>query len=107
MSDNIQAWVNYMQQVDSTIMAVSVIRSDGTVMFTTPNWTITGAEILSAVQSKPPSITIQGVKYSTIQATDHHLVATNVRGQQRICNRLRFSSRRCARRLCRNCQSVS
>jgi len=84
MSDNIQAWVNYMQQVDSTIMAVSVIRSDGTVMFTTPNWTVTGAEILSAVQSKPPSITIQGVKYSTIQATDHHLVATNVRGQGSI-----------------------
>ncbi|MFW9830216.1 MAG: hypothetical protein ACFFD8_00320 [Candidatus Thorarchaeota archaeon] len=84
MSDNIQAWVNYMQQVDNTIMAVSVIRKDGTVLFTTPNWAITGADILNAIQNKPPSITIQGVKYSTIQVTDHHLVATNVRGQGSI-----------------------
>jgi hypothetical protein len=84
MSEHIEAWVNYMQQVDSTIMAVSVIKSDGSVVFTTPNWTIVGSEIISAIQSKPPSIVIQGVKYSTIQATEHHLVATNVRGQGSI-----------------------
>lgn len=81
MSEHIEAWVNYMQQVDSTIMAVSVIKNDGSVVFTTPNWTIVGSEIINAIQRKPPSIVIQGVKYSTIQATDHHLVATNVRGQ--------------------------
>lgn len=84
MSDNIQAWVNYMQQVDNTIMAVSVIKNDGSVIYTTPNWTVVGTEILSAIHNKPPSITIQGVKYSTIQATEHHLVATNVRGQGSI-----------------------
>ncbi len=84
MSEHIEAWVNYMQQVDSTIMAVSVIKNDGSVVFTTPNWTIVGSEIINAIQRKPPSIVIQGVKYSTIQATDHHLVATNVRGQGSI-----------------------
>ena len=84
MSDNIQAWINYMQQVDNTIMAVSVIKNDGTVVVSTPNWTVVGTEILGAVHSRPPSIVIQGVKYSTIQATEHHLVATNVRGQGSI-----------------------
>ena len=73
-----------MQQVDNTIMAVSVIKNDGTVVVSTPNWTVVGTEILGAVHSRPPSIVIQGVKYSTIQATEHHLVATNVRGQGSI-----------------------
>jgi len=84
MSQNIQAWVDYLLQVDKTIMAVSVVRADGTVVYTTPNWTVAGGEIVTAVQSKPPSIVIQGVKYSTIQATEHHLVATNIRGQGSI-----------------------
>jgi len=81
MSEHIEAWVNYMIQNDKTILAVAVVRNDGTVMYCTSNWSIVGPEILTAIQSKPPSLVIQGVKYSTLQATDHHLVATNVRGQ--------------------------
>lgn len=84
MSEHIQAWVNYLMQVDKTILAVAVVRSDGATVYSTANWTIVGGEILSAVQSKPPSVVIQGVKYSTIQVTEHHLVATNVRGQGSI-----------------------
>ncbi|MFX1473870.1 MAG: hypothetical protein ACFFCO_00110 [Promethearchaeota archaeon] len=84
MSEHIAAWVNYLMQVDKTILAVAVVRNDGAIMFTTTNWTIIGGEIVSAVHSKPPSLVIQGVKYSTIQATEHHLVATNVRGQGSI-----------------------
>lgn len=84
MSEHIEAWVNYMIQNDKTIMAVAVIRNDGTVVYSTSNWAVVGPEILSAIQSKPPSLVIQGVKYSTLQVTDHHLVATNVRGQGSI-----------------------
>ncbi len=84
MSEHIQAWVNFLMQVDKTIMAVAVVRNDGALAYTTTNWTIVGGEILSAIHSKPPSLVIQGVKYSTIQATEHHLVATNVRGQGSI-----------------------
>jgi hypothetical protein len=84
MSEHIQAWVNYLMQVDKTILAVAVVQNDGGIVFTTANWTIVGGEIVAAVHSKPPSLVIQGVKYSTIQATEHHLVATNVRGQGSI-----------------------
>ena len=84
MSEHVQACVNYLMQVDKTIMAVAVVRNDGALAFTTSNWTIVGGEILTAAHSKPPSVVIQGVKYSTIQATEHHLVATNVRGQGSI-----------------------
>jgi predicted regulator of Ras-like GTPase activity (Roadblock/LC7/MglB family) len=84
MSEHIQAWVNYLMQVDNTILAVAVVRNDGTVVYSTTNWTINGAEIVNIVQSKSPSVVIQGVKYSTIQATEHHLVATNIRGQGSI-----------------------
>ncbi len=84
MSEHISAWVNYLMQIDKNIMAVAVVKNDGALAFTTTNWTVVGGEILSAVRSKPPSLVIQGIKYSTIQATEHHLVATNVRGQGSI-----------------------
>lgn len=84
MSEQIEAWVNYMIQNDNTILAVAVVRNDGSVIYSTSNWTVVGPEILTAIQSRPPSVVIQGVKYSTLQATEHHLVATNVRGQGSI-----------------------
>jgi len=84
MSEQIEAWVRYLQEVDRTITAVAVLRRDGTVVYSTPNWTITGSEIMEAFRNKAPSIVIQGVKYSTLQVTEHHLVATNVQGQGHI-----------------------
>ena len=69
---------------NNAVGAVAVLDSSGTIVFTTQNWKINGSELIQSWQRKDPSVSIQNVKYSTLQATEERLIATNVTGKGHI-----------------------
>jgi len=80
--DQIVAIVNELLSSNENITAAAVLTNDGRVIYQTDNWDVTGdvAGLLSAWREKAASISIQGIKYSVLQATEERLIATNVSG---------------------------
>lgn len=77
---DVAAISNNLMQSDPNITATALVGMNGGIIYQTQNWTIQGADIISAFANKAPSVLIQGIKYSTINATQDRLIATNVKG---------------------------
>ncbi len=71
-------------QKNGVIGALALVGADGKIYWTTQNWQVDGATIIEAWTKKAPWIVVQGVKYSTIDATNSRLVCTNVQQQGHI-----------------------
>lgn len=74
--------INELISANENITAAAVITNDGRMIYQTQNWDVTGdiMGLLSAWREKAPAISVQGIKYSVLQATEERLVATNVSG---------------------------
>ncbi len=86
MSDPFSQIAAELMQNNPQITAIAVARNDGSVVWQTSNWNIVAdvPQILQVQRTKGNSITVQGIKYSTISATPDRLVTTNVGGQGHI-----------------------
>jgi hypothetical protein len=84
VSATIDDVVKNLVSVNDTIGAIAVLDSSGNVVYTTQNWKVNGAELINSWRRKDPSVSIQNVKYSTLQATEERLIATNVSGKGHI-----------------------
>ena len=71
-------------QKNGVIGALALVGADGKVYWTTQNWQVDGVTIIEAWTKKASHIVVQGVKYSTIDATSSRLVCTNVQQQGHI-----------------------
>ncbi|MFX0096875.1 MAG: profilin family protein [Candidatus Hodarchaeota archaeon] len=71
---------NNLMQSDPNITATALVGMNGGIIYQTQNWTIQGQDIISAFTSKSPSVVVQGIKYSTINATQDRMIATNIQG---------------------------
>jgi predicted regulator of Ras-like GTPase activity (Roadblock/LC7/MglB family) len=69
---------------NKTIGAAAVLDPSGRVVYTTQNWKINGNELIASWRNKAPAVSVQNVKYSTLQATEERLIATNVSGKGHI-----------------------
>lgn len=68
----------------NNIGATAVISMDGRIVHQTSNWSVDGGHVIKVFTNKEPSISIQGVKYSTIDVSEDRIVATNVGGKGHI-----------------------
>jgi len=84
MSVGIEDVVKNLVATNNTIGAIAVLDSNGKIMFTTQNWQLDGSQVIDSWRKKDPSVSIQNVKYSTLQATEERLIATNVTGKGHI-----------------------
>jgi hypothetical protein len=86
MSSNFDYIVQQLQAKNPNVTAVAILTLDGQVMYQTDNWNVVpdAPNLISAWREKQPSILVQGIKYSTLSATDERLVATNVSGMGHI-----------------------
>ncbi len=86
MSDPFSQIAAELMQNNPQVTALAVARNDGTVIWQTSNWNIVAdvPQVLQAQRSKANSISVQGIKYSTVSATPDRLVTTNVGGQGHI-----------------------
>ncbi|MHA1580231.1 MAG: profilin family protein [Candidatus Freyarchaeota archaeon] len=86
MSYNFDAIVRDLQAKNPNITAIAILTLDGQVMYQTNNWNVVqdAPNLIAAWREKAPSIYVQGIKYSTLSATDERLVATNVSGMGHI-----------------------
>lgn len=71
---------NNLMQSDPNITAIALVGMNGGIIYQTQNWTIQGPDIISAFSNKSPSVVVQGIKYSTINATEDRMIATNIKG---------------------------
>ncbi|MFX0067720.1 MAG: profilin family protein [Promethearchaeota archaeon] len=71
---------NNLMQSDPNITATALVGMNGGIIHQTQNWTIQGPDIISAFTNKTPSVVVQGIKYSTINATQDRMIATNIKG---------------------------
>ncbi|MGQ4914499.1 MAG: hypothetical protein ACP6IU_07060 [Candidatus Asgardarchaeia archaeon] len=78
MSDAIAQIVSNFMSRTQDVGAVAIISLDGRLIYSTGNWQIDAQAFLNSINNKEPSIVVQGVKYSTLTATDDSFVATNV-----------------------------
>lgn len=78
MAENIAQIISALMSRNQDIGAVAIISKDGNLVYSTGNWQINPSEVLDAITKRSPSIVVQGVKYSTLTATDDSYVATNV-----------------------------
>jgi hypothetical protein len=69
---------------NKTIGAVAILDYNGRVLYTTQNWRVDGSRVINSWRRREPSVLVQNVKYSTLQATEERLVATNVYGKGHI-----------------------
>jgi predicted regulator of Ras-like GTPase activity (Roadblock/LC7/MglB family) len=84
MSSQIESVVRDLIGVNNTIGAIAVLDNNGRVIYTTENWKVNGSDVINSWRKKDPSVTIQSVKYSTLQTTEERLIATNVSGKGHI-----------------------
>jgi len=84
MSSRIESVVRDLFTVNNTIGAIAVLDKDGRVLYATENWKVNGNEVINSWRNKDPSVTIQNVRYSTLQTTEERLIATNVSGKGHI-----------------------
>lgn len=72
-----------IQQNDPNITALTAINASGSIVMQTENWDLTPdlSGILSVWQGGGGSLSVQGIKYITLEATPERLVGTNVQGQ--------------------------
>lgn len=71
---------NNLMQSDPNITATALVGMNGGIIYQTQNWTVQGTDIVSAFTNKTPSVVVQGIKYSTINATQDRMIATNIKG---------------------------
>lgn len=71
---------NNLMQSDPNITATALVGMNGGIIHQTQNWTVQGTDIVSAFTNKTPSVVVQGIKYSTINATQDRMIATNIKG---------------------------
>jgi len=71
---------NNLMQSDPNITAIALVGMNGGIIYQTQNWTIQGPEMISAFSNMSPSVVVQGIKYSTINATENRMIATNLKG---------------------------
>ena len=76
--------INDLLQKNTSIGALVVIKNDGSVVYSFGQWQVDGSALLNSIKNKAPSITIQGVKYSTLTNTEDSYVATNIQGQGHV-----------------------
>jgi predicted regulator of Ras-like GTPase activity (Roadblock/LC7/MglB family) len=76
--------VKDLVSVNNTIGAIAVLDSNGNVVYATQNWKVNGTELIASWRNKAPAVSVQNVKYSTLQATEERLIATNVAGKGHI-----------------------
>jgi predicted regulator of Ras-like GTPase activity (Roadblock/LC7/MglB family) len=76
--------VKDLVSVNTTIGAIAVLDSNGNVVYATQNWKVNGTELIAMWRNKAPAVSVQNVKYSTLQATEERLIATNVAGKGHI-----------------------
>ena len=84
MSSQIESVVRDLIGVNNTIGAIAVLDNNGRVIYATGNWKVNGSDVINSWRKKDPSVTIQSVKYSTLQTTEERLIATNVSGKGHI-----------------------
>lgn len=84
MGGQIDDVVKDLVSVNNTIGAIAVLDANGRVVYTTQNWKVNGSELIDSWRNKAPSVSVQSVKYSTLQATEERLIATNVSGKGHI-----------------------
>jgi hypothetical protein len=84
MSSQIESVVRGLFTVNDKIGAIAVLDNRGKVIYTTENWKVNGSEVINSWRKKDASVTIQNVKYSTLQTTEERLIATNVSGKGHI-----------------------
>jgi predicted regulator of Ras-like GTPase activity (Roadblock/LC7/MglB family) len=77
MSSRIESVVRDLIGVNNTIGAIAVLDNNGRVIYTTENWQVDGSDVVNSWRKRDPSVTIQSVKYSTLQTTEERLIATN------------------------------
>jgi predicted regulator of Ras-like GTPase activity (Roadblock/LC7/MglB family) len=77
MSSQIESVVRDLIGVNNTIGAIAVLDNNGRVIYTTENWQVNGSDVVNSWRKRDPSVTIQSVKYSTLQTTEERLIATN------------------------------
>jgi hypothetical protein len=83
---NVDSIIVQLQGKNPNVTAIAILSLDGQVMWQTNNWNVVedAPNLISAWKEKAPSIFVQGIKYSTLSATDERLVATNVSGMGHI-----------------------
>jgi predicted regulator of Ras-like GTPase activity (Roadblock/LC7/MglB family) len=84
MSSQIESVVRDLIGVNNTIGAIAVLDNSGRVIYATENWKVDGSDVINSWRKKDSSVTIQSVKYSTLQTTEERLIATNVSGKGHI-----------------------
>lgn len=84
MGGQIDDVVKDLVSVNTTIGAIAVLDSNGNVVYATQNWKVNGTELIAMWRNKAPAVSVQNVKYSTLQATEERLIATNVAGKGHI-----------------------
>ncbi|WXG40269.1 MAG: profilin family protein [Candidatus Freyarchaeum deiterrae] len=83
---NVDSIIIQLQGKNPNVTAVAIISLEGQVMWQTSNWNVVddAPNLIAAWRDKAPSILVQGIKYSTLSATDERLVATNISGMGHI-----------------------
>ena len=76
--------INELLQKNTSIGALVVIKNDGSVVYSFGQWQVDGAALINSIKNKDPSVTIQGVKYSTLTNTGTTYLATNIQGQGHV-----------------------
>lgn len=84
MGGQIDDVVKDLVSVNNTIGAIAVLDPSGNVVYTTQNWNVNGTELINSWRRKDSSVSVQNVRYSTLQATEERLIATNVAGKGHI-----------------------
>lgn len=84
MANQIDNVVKVLFGTNKTIGAVAILDYNGRVVYTTKNWKVDGSRVINSWRRREPSVSVQNVRYSTLQATEERLVATNVYGKGHI-----------------------
>jgi hypothetical protein len=83
MSDPVmEAYTQAYEASNQMVQAFGVIKSDGSVLWQSNNWDLSGdaQQLISAVNNQSASVKQNNVKYSTIRTSPESLVARNVQG---------------------------
>ena len=81
---NMNNAINELIQKNTNIGAVVVIKKDGSIVYSFGQWQVDGPALLNSIKNKDASVTIQGVKYSTLTNTEDSYIATNIKGQGHV-----------------------
>ncbi|MHA1650622.1 MAG: hypothetical protein ACTSYB_10555 [Candidatus Helarchaeota archaeon] len=86
MATDLGTAIQNIMTLDPNITAVTIIDANGAILMQTENWDITNdiPGILNVWSGGGGSLSIQGIKYITLEAIPERLVGTNVQGQGSI-----------------------